>query len=182
MRKYKMILSVLVIALTISTMMPAAFAASVNTNLAIKPGSFSISPITIGSFGNLTLSGQDQIVQAVISDFTVTDARGNAKGWTVQVSATPFTNGTSALHEGALTISGAMGTSVGHSDTFDSSYIKNATTLTAVPSNYIVVPRSKGKGTFNFSGGKLELEIWPSEVVEGTYTSDITIDVVANID
>ncbi len=181
MKLFKLITNFLMVAALLAATMPAALAASINTNIAMKSGPLTISPVTIGNFGGVTLTGQDQTAQADVNNFTVTDARGNAKGWSVQVSATRFTNGTSTLHDGALTLSGATGAAVGHSDKFEANYITSPCTVTTVPSNYIVVPTSKGKGTYTFSGGKLTLEIWPNEVVEGTYTTTITIDAVANI-
>ncbi|SDO10417.1 WxL domain-containing protein [Acetanaerobacterium elongatum] len=181
MKISKLLTGFAIVTVMVLTVVPMTYAASTNTNVTIAQGPLTISPVTIESFGQVTLSGQDQTADATINDFTVTDARGNAKGWSVQVSATRFANGTSLLHDGALTLSGTNGAAVGHSDKFEQSYINNALTVTTVPSNYVVVPVSKGKGTFSFSGGKLTLELWPSEVIEGTYTSTVTIDTVANI-
>lgn len=181
MKLFKMITNFVLAAAITLALIPAAFAASSNTNVTLKAGPFTISPITVGNFGQIILNGQDQTAQASISNFTVTDARGNSKGWSVQISATRFASGKNLLHDGALTISGTTGDAVGHSDSFEKSYIFNPTKITTVPSKYIVVPNSKGKGTFNFSGGILTLDIWPNEVLEGTYTSTVTIDVVANI-
>lgn len=156
-------------------------AASANTQVNLIGGQVTLSPITIGSFGDVVLTGLDQTVQANIEDFTITDARGTGQGWTLQVSAIRFGIGTNKMRDGALKITGAKGAPVGKSDDFDQSYINDSFVITEVPGNFIVVPQSKGKGTFTFTDAKLNFEIWPKEAIGGTYSTTITFDLVHNI-
>lgn len=156
-------------------------AQTASTDVTLSGGPVKLSAISVDSFGSIELTGLKQTAQASISDFTVTDPRGNAKGWNLQVSATRLRNGENYLHDGALKISGTKGQAVGKSDAFDQSYIKNDFVITEVPGNFIIVPESKGKGTFLFTDSILSLEIWPSEAIAGTYTTTITFDVVHNV-
>lgn len=169
--------AVAVMAMSVMTV----FAAPGDTSVTFAAGPVSITGVSVTSFGQVTLNGLQQSAQAGVGDFTVTDARGNGKGWSVQVSATRFKNGTSQLHDGALTVSDATGTAVGRSDDFAQSYIASNMTVATTPAAYVVVPASKGKGSFKFSGTKLTLDIWPSEAMAGTYTSTVTFDVVPNV-
>jgi hypothetical protein len=182
MRTKRIIASTLFVIIAILSSVNIAYAATGETDITIKSGPVKMSPITIGSFGQVTLTGLEQTAQTSVSDFTITDARGNAKGWKLQVSATPFTNGTYTLHDGVLTITGTQGTTVGKSDPFEQSWIAPSYKITSVPGDYISVPMLNGKGTFAFSGTKLNMELWPSEVMAGTYTGTITFDVVHNVD
>lgn len=152
-----------------------------DVNITFGGGAVKISDITINDFGFIELTGTDQIAETNISDFTITDPRGNGKGWILQISATPFSNGINQLHDGALSITETKGNAVGKSDPFNQSYINNPFTIREVPGNYIIVPESNGKGTYIFNDAKLSLEIWPSEVYAGTYSTTITFDMVQNI-
>lgn len=153
-----------------------------DVSITFGTGPVKISDIVIADFGTIGLTGKDQIAETTIEDFTITDPRGNGKGWNLQISATPVTNGTNRLHDGALSISGTKGAAVGMSDPFEQSYIKNTFIIKETPANYIIVPESKGKGTYIFSDARLSLEIWPREAYAGTYSTTITFDIVHNID
>jgi hypothetical protein len=181
MKPSRIMTFIMAIMTVLAVCLPTAFAASGDTSVVFGGGPVSISGISVASFGQITLTCLNQTAQAAVGDFTITDARGNGKGWSVQVSATRFKNGTSMLHDGALTLSGTRGTAVGNSDNFDQSYIASPMTVTTTPAAYIVVPTSKGKGSYSFTGGNLSLDIWPSEVISGTYSSTVTFDVVPNV-
>lgn len=171
----------IITALMLTVGSASAYAASAETDVTFGAGPVKISEIHVASFGQITLTGINQSARAAISDFTVTDPRGNAKGWSVQVSATRFKNGTNMLHDGALTLSGAKATVIGHSDEFDPSYIASPLTVTEMPKEYIVVPSAEGKGSYKFSDAELTLDIWPKEAMAGTYTATITFEVIPNL-
>jgi hypothetical protein len=169
------------IALLISN---ASFAAT--TTVQFQPGKFSTSTISIEPFNNgdpVQLTGSDQRIETTIDDFSIVDARGNNKGWILRISATPFDSGSGeTLHEGALTLSGAVVNAVGNSDRFDGDCtVKNDIALSGIPQNFIVVPVSQGKGTYTVSGAGLSLDVWPKEALAGTFTSTITFDLVTNV-
>lgn len=159
---------------------------AVTTTVEFKAGSFGFNTISVTPFNSgapIALTGADQTVSAAVNDFNVTDARGNNKGWILRISATQFSNGAgSVLHEGALAISDASVTVQGNSDRFDGDCsVVNDISITSIPQNFIVVPESKGKGTYTVSGAKLWLDIWPKEALAGTYTSTLTVDLVTNV-
>jgi hypothetical protein len=179
MKKTKIFVMTAVMAAVMAiSIMPAMASSTGNTNVTLSAGQMSISRINVENFAQVTLNGAEQTTNACVGDFSVVDARGNAQGWSVMVSATRFRNGGSTMHDGAMTLTGTTGTASGKSDTFEQSYVKPSFTIKESPASYISVPQSKGKGTYNFTGGKLALEIWPSEATAGTYTSTVTFDVV----
>ena len=179
MKKVKIIVITIVMAAVMAvSVMPAMAATTGNTNVTLSAGQMSISSVTVENFAQVTLNGAEQTTNANVGNFSVVDARCNAQGWSVMVSATRFRNGGSTMHDGAMTLSGTTGAAVGKSDTFEQTYIKSSFVIKESPASYVAVPQSKGKGTYNFTGGKLSLEIWPSEAIAGTYTSTVTFDVV----
>jgi|AGTN01.2.fsa_nt_gi hypothetical protein len=179
MKKTKVFVIAIVMAAVMAvSAIPAMAASTSNTNVTLSAGQMSVSSITVENFAQVTLNGAVQTSNANVGSFTVVDARGNGQGWSLMVSATRFRNGGTTMHDGAMTLSGTTGTAVGKSDAFEQSYIKPSFVIRESPASYISVPQSKGKGTYNFAGGKLTLEIWPSEAISGTYTSTVTFDMV----
>lgn len=179
----KLTLLLLVVAFLTLSM---ATSLAVTTTVGFKEGPFTISDISINPFATaegISLTGQDQILETSINPFNIIDARGNNKGWLVRVSATPFEDSAgNRLHEGALSLSDLSVSAVGNSDAFDNTCrIADGISLTSIPQNIIVVPESKGKGTYSATGGKLMLEVWPKEVLATTYISTLTIELVTNI-
>ncbi|WP_110925960.1 WxL domain-containing protein [Bacillus massiliglaciei] len=74
-------------------------------DLQIEGGEFSLNTTDIHSFGNVTLEDQPEIYHTSFDDkFTVKDIRGTQAGWRIDVSATPFTDGTNTLPRGSLSI------------------------------------------------------------------------------
>ena len=62
------------------------------TSVAVQPGTngLSIGTLTPGSFGAVTLNGEDQVTHAALSAYEVTDATGAGAGWKVTFKASRF--------------------------------------------------------------------------------------------
>jgi hypothetical protein len=179
MKKYAKVISLVMLFMLLT----ATAAMAVTATVEFKPGPFSMGSMTVNSFGDVNLTGQDQYIETTINDFQVVDARGNNKGWIVRVSATPFQDGSgNMLHEGALKISGLSVRSVGNSDVVDSScVIADNLSVTSIPQNLVYMPESRGKGTYEVSGTRLTLEAWPKEVLATSYTATLTFELITNV-
>ncbi len=179
MKQYAKVISLVMLFMLLT----GTAAMAVTATVEFKPGPFNVGGITIDSFGDVSLTGQDQYIETTINDFQVVDARGNNKGWIVRVSATPFQDGSgNMLHEGALKISGLSVRSVGNSDIVDSSCkIADNISITSIPQNLIYMPESRGKGTYECSGARLTLEAWPKEVLAASYTATLTFELIPNV-
>jgi hypothetical protein len=62
------------------------------TSVAVRPGTtgLSVGAVTPGTFGAVTLNGQDQLTYASLSSYDVTDATGTGAGWKVTFKASRF--------------------------------------------------------------------------------------------
>ena len=62
------------------------------TSVAVRPGAtgLSVGSVTPGAFGNITLTGQDQLIYAALGTYDVTDATGAGAGWKVTFKASRF--------------------------------------------------------------------------------------------
>lgn len=97
-----------VLALSFGT---SSFAADTNTNksnavnVTVNSGEFSVATSDINSFGGITLSDQPKTYTTAFKNkFTVKDLTGKQAGWRLDVSATQFSDGTSQLPKGSLSI------------------------------------------------------------------------------
>jgi hypothetical protein len=166
-----------IFALTATVFSTTAFAES---HTVITGTDASLSTISVDSFNNITLDGTTQDTTANINSFTVKDARGTGKGWSVTVSASPFTNGEKILSPNSLEIGAPTvekldsGSSEVHTiDTFGG-YIDNESPLTM-----LTAKEHGGMGTFTIKPITMTLTLQPKEVYAGTYTSTITVQLIA---
>lgn len=75
------------------------------TDITIQGGEFSLASSNITTFGNVVLSEQAKTYKTSFDNkFTVKDLRGTQAGWRIDVSATPFSDGTSTLPKGSLSL------------------------------------------------------------------------------
>ncbi|MCM3113645.1 WxL domain-containing protein [Lederbergia lenta] len=74
-------------------------------DITIEGGEFSLATSDILSFGQVVLEDQPKTYETSFANkFTVKDLRGSQAGWRIDVSATPFTDGTNTLPKGSLSL------------------------------------------------------------------------------
>jgi hypothetical protein len=149
----------------------------------INAGTLAISAPTVANFAGVTLDGTSKSTTAAMGTFTVTDARGSGAGWNVTVQATQMTTGGGTPKLLAL----------GSISMPQPTVAKVAATSGAVPSltagPYLIDVASPlkissaaadgtGMGSYLFTPGNLTLNL-PASVYAGTYTSTITVSIVA---
>lgn len=78
----------LVAVLWAASALPAV--ASSDTSVSVSAGSLGVTAPTVNDFAVVTLDGTVQVVHAPLEPFSVTDARGSGRGWTLSLQATPF--------------------------------------------------------------------------------------------
>jgi hypothetical protein len=150
-----------------------------------------------------TMNGNDQaLVDPAVADQSVLvdDATGSAPGWHITVSATTFTFGTATLADtGTFAVNGSLASitatlapnaacAVGSTCTLPNdvtSYPGAITTGTAAPvENLYDATTPTGQESINIgaSSGGHPIGWWlnvPSNVTVGTYTSTITLEIIA---
>ncbi|HEU5318835.1 MAG TPA: WxL domain-containing protein [Chloroflexota bacterium] len=92
MQKARIVSIVSALGLLAAVATGAAAATGGATTVAVQAGStgLSISTLAPGTFGAVTLSGQDQVTHASLGAYTVTDATGTGAGWKVTFKASRF--------------------------------------------------------------------------------------------
>lgn len=158
----------------------AALAATDDTSVAIAGGALTYTtPLTAGDFPATTLTGLQQVKNANISPYTVTDSRGGAAGWNLTIAASQFTSpGSDTLPAGSLlmTLPPVPTTTTGNLGIAPvpvvTTAIDNATTQKFVTAAALALSGA-GAWTFSPAAGALTLTV-PPAVAPGTYTSTIT--------
>lgn len=157
----------------------AALAATDDTSVAITGGILDYTtPLTAGDFPATTLTGLQQVKNANISPYTVTDSRGGAAGWNLTIAASQFTAGSDTLPAGSLlmTLPPVPTTTTGNLGITPvpvvTTAIDNATTQKFVTAAALALSGA-GAWTFSPANGALTLTV-PPAVAPGTYTSTIT--------
>lgn len=171
--------SILLAAAAIAVMTPAALAAD-GTSVTIIGGDLTITNPAASDFPATTLTGTRQTKRADLEAFTVNDARGTGLGWSVFAQATQFKDatGTKTFDRGSLTMSkptvAADGTTSASPTVNDGPYTIDALLPVKVTSAGV----NTGMGKYDFGATTLGLTI-PADVYATTYSSDVTISVVA---
>lgn len=187
----KMILTGIAALLTSLSITTGALAADTtktnDVDVTIKSGEFSLATPEINSFGEIELKATPQTYKTSFKDkFTVKDLRGTQAGWRVDVSATPFSDGTNTLPKGTLSLAPVenierVGTGQGGLP------VKNMDSNTVIDDGAVSVIKANpgsGMGVFDFSFPEDALSI----VIDATtakvsgdstkYTSTLTWDLV----
>src|SRR5687768_10775824 len=174
------------------------------TSVAVRAGTSgpSVGTLTPGSFGQVTLNGQDQVTYAPLSTYEVTDATGTGAGWKVTFKASRFacTAGTEqcpaggdTLDAGLLkiakpTVSCATGNACLGRGVAPTGGISGETAIDGDSSAAAVAVLSaaagSGMGKYTVAPGafagdaskNLQLQL-PAYAYAATYTSTLTIDI-----
>lgn len=173
-----------------------------DTNVTVTGASLGITSATATDFPGVTLDGTAKTATATLSDFTVTDARGNGAGWHVNVSATRFALWDATLNAGAGGyVSGGHTLPASSLSMQEVTVAKNDPSSSALPSvtggPYVIdggqavaiasaAADGTGMGSYDFGAADgtitLTLTVPASAYKTGadeTYRSDVTVDVVS---
>lgn len=175
------------------------------TSVAVQPGTsgLSIGTLTPGSFGAVTLTGEDQLTHASLSSYQVTDATGTGTGWKVTFKASRFacTAGTGqcpagsgdTLDAGLLKIAKptaacATGNACQNRAAAPAGGISGETAIdgdaSAAAATVISAAAGSGMGKYTVTPGafasdsskNLQLQL-PAYAYAATYSSTVTIDI-----
>lgn len=165
------------LALMTTVFASTTMAADTGVNSTITGGDLKLSEISATAFAGLTLDGKIQNDStATIQPFTVTDARGTGTGWDVSISATPFTNSAApkALSPNTLTIAApAVTAGEGSSSAADLTKLDGAIDNGQV--KMLTAEANEGMGTYEVAAIPMSLNLKPSEVYAGTYSTTVSV-------
>lgn len=156
------------------------------TSVSVASGVLGVAVPTVNDFAVITLNGAAQSVEAALEPFSVTDARGNGQGWTLNLRATAFQEwdgtayvaGGKTLPEGSLSLPGLSvvgdGTDSGAPEVMAGPHILDAGAVAAA-----VAGAGVGMGRFTFSpAGGLRVAV-PASAYARTYRSDLSLSVTS---
>lgn len=152
-------------------------AADTGVDSTITGGNLELSAISATAFSGTTLNGEIQEdTTASIQPFTIKDARGTGTGWNLSISATPFTNPVApkALSPNTLTIAAPATEAVtGSSLAADLAALGGAIDNGSV--KVLTAEVNEGMGTFNIASIPMALNLKPSEVYAGKYSTTVSV-------
>ncbi|RNF39480.1 WxL domain-containing protein [Planococcus salinus] len=165
------------LALMTTVFASGTLAAETGVSSTITGGELTLSDISATSFSGTKLDGKIQNDStASIQPFTITDARGTGTGWDVSISASALTNPSvqKALSPGTLTIGTPNLTGID-----GASIVADLAKLGGVidngPVKVLTAETDEGMGTFEVSAIPMTLNLKPSEVYAGTYSTTISV-------
>jgi len=136
--------------------------------------------VTFGGLGNVAISTNDQISPESLTD-VVSDLTGTGNGWNLQISATPFTNGTHTLPK--VSVQPGTSTQVSTWGTYSytdpnpgpsaTGFVGDPTQGTPSPFLFFNANTNTGMGKFSIPV-VLNVNI-PANTFAGTYTSTQTV-------
>src|SRR5688572_7158659 len=204
MRKGRLISILAAIGLLTAVATGAQAATGGATSVAVRAGTSgpSVGALEPGSFGAVTLNGQDQVTHASLSSYEVTDATGTGAGWKVTFKASRFacTAGTGqcpaggdTLDAGLLkiakpTVACATGDACQNRAAAPTGGISGETALdgdsSAAAVTVVSAAVGTGMGKYTVTPGafasdaskSLQLQL-PAYAYAATYTSTLTIDI-----
>lgn len=143
--------------------------------------------VTISGFGaekfeTVDLDGTTQTTTSSLSDITLIDARGTGDGWSVNLKASKFTNGTAkneilnTLSENSLALGEVTIEAIGDSSPGEEIATLGAGNLDTVSGvNILNAAINEGMGKYTVSVAPMTLTLLPKEAKAGTYTSTVTL-------
>jgi hypothetical protein len=157
---------------------PAAQAATDTTSVTVAGANApTLSAAAFGDFGTVNLDGTRQSANASVSNWSVTDATGTGRGWTVQTSATTPENA-DASHTLATAVLSVSAPTVAAADAQNGSAAPAVTGGNVIDSGGVTAADAgtgAGMGEWDFTQGSNDLAlIVPSDAYADTYTSTIT--------
>jgi len=142
-----------------------------------------IGPLTIDNvspleFGSYEVSGQNITATATTTNpnAQVTDARGTGAGWTLQVSSSPFTDGSKTLNGAILNLpTGTAQTVPGNVSAAPQMNAVSLDTSAGTAINLITAQANQGMGTWVdlMDNSQIKLTV-PSGNLAGDYTATLT--------
>jgi len=157
----------------------SALAGTVTTTSGVVGGALTMSNGATASL-NTTLNGLDLVVSGDLGALTVADATGSGQGWNLTVTGTSFTANGKALPNDALTITGITvvknaGKVPANTIGYPVAVPLGASAPTAV--KFFSASADSGMGKFTITPA-VALSV-PAETYAGSYSSTITLSVVA---
>lgn len=164
------------LALTVTVFAGTTLAAETGVNSTITGGELKLSAISATAFEETLLDGKIQNSTASIQPFTVTDARGTGTGWDVSITATAFTNpeAPKALSANTLTIAEPT-VSEGEGSSLAANLAKLGGAIDNGPVKVLTAATAEGMGTFEVDAIPMTLNLKPSEVYAGTYSTTVSV-------
>lgn len=165
---------------------PAGAGQSAPTSVVVGSGLLGVAVPEVNDMAVITLSGDAQSGEAALDPIAVTDARGNAQGWTLKLQATVFrewdggayVSGGKALPAGSLSLAGFSVTGDGsHSaspQTVAGPYILDRGEVTVA-----VAGIGAGMGRFIFSPTAALQVAVPASAYARTYRSELSLSVTS---
>jgi hypothetical protein len=159
----------------------SSLAAVVTTTAGVGAGAFDLTAPASVAFPSVTLDGTNKVASVSLGTSRVKDASGAGQGWKLQMSGTTFARADGkALPADALSV-----TSVGVAKVAGKDPRNSVSSTVAVPLGNGVAPATvfyadvgTGMGTFDLTPN-LSLSV-PAETYAGTYSSNLTITLVAS--
>lgn len=168
----------LVGAAAMSLMLVAPVMAADQTIATVIGGAFTISGAPqVAAFEAMPITGVAQTTTARLDAFTVSDLTGRGAGWHVTAEARQFTGSAHDLEAGSLTMSAPTVTAT-LTDSPAPTVASGPFSLDAGAVEIANAAIDQGMGVYDFSATTLTLSL-PVDVYADTYTSTVTISVVA---
>jgi hypothetical protein len=168
------LVAVLVLGITTPT-----FADDITGSAEVVAGSLTVAAVDNPAFASTTLNGTDQSQTDSIA-ISANDFTGSGDGWILQITSTAFTNGTNAMANDALKITGVDAVCDGGDCTLPTNGIGYPFTVpadTAAPAagTFFNAAAATGMGDFTVTP-TFALAI-PADTYAGTYNSTVTITI-----
>lgn len=170
--------------LWVSAAVPAT--ASSDTAVSVWSGSLAVTAPAVNDFALVTLDGTAQVAHAPLEQFSVTDARGSGRGWTLTLQATPFRewDGTGYVSGGKGLPAGSLGldglTVVAHgTDSRPPVVSPGPYRLDGPAVTVATAPAGTGMGTFVFEATTSLAVAVPAHAFARTYRSELAISVTS---
>lgn len=162
----------------------AATTTTSQTSATLTPGELSLDvvPQIVFDGTNHISTTQASYSSTSVGDLAVSNP-GNLGGWSVTVTGTPFTNGTSALTTATLSLSNSStekytsttgATSAYFPTPADATITGTSALVESAPAATVANPVGVGQFTEAFADADATLSIPPTTVLPGTYASTLT--------
>jgi hypothetical protein len=143
--------------------------------------SVTITDLVVSDFDTVLLDGTTKTTTSTVTDMTLVDARGLGDGWSVNMTATQFTNATAAnitlnklplssLELGLVSIVAGVDSTPITNITIGSGEIDKVGGVKILDAGI-----NEGMGTYTASIAPTTLTLLPKDAKAGTYTSTITM-------